>query len=344
MALALGRVGIGFELARPSFPDDKPYIERHFGTFSRDFLGWMKGRTGSSPRTRGAADPMQEARIELDDIVGLLHEYLITVYARRKQAGLDWDTPEQRWLRGMRSVTPRLLTPDEQARIDVIASIEVEVKAGREGIRWQNKFYQSPALQELRRTSGDHGARRKRMTPLTARVPLRNVGVMYVTVPGARPPCEIAVPCTKAAAHGRTRWQDEVVEALLLRKKKDPTSAADYEAGFEQLFKRSLDYMGVDLDGSGSKPEGAKAAATAARFAGVMVDGVSEHALSRVEQEAVRLDVFKEVEASAAKLAGPQVPKVRKGGAASTAQAPMTVDDIDLSDFLDEVEDDRDGD
>lgn len=118
MALALGRVGIGFELARPSFPDDKPYIERHFGTFSRDFLGWMKGRTGSSPRARGAADPMLEARIELDDIVGLLHEYLITVYARRKQAGLDWDTPEQRWLRGMRAVTPRLLTPDERAGTD----------------------------------------------------------------------------------------------------------------------------------------------------------------------------------------------------------------------------------
>lgn len=338
MAMALARVGIGFELARPSFPDDKPYVERHFGTFSQDFLGWLKGRTGSSPRKRGAADPMLEARIELDDFVALLHEYLITVYARRPQAGLDWDTPEQRWVRGLRSVTPRLLNPDERSRVDVLASMEIEVNAGREGIRWQNKFYQSAELQAIRRSSGDHGARRKRMTPLTARVPLRNVGMMYVSVPGAKPPREIAVPCTKAAAHGRTKWQDEVVEALLLRKKKDPTSSPDYEAGFEQLFQRSLDYMGVDLDGSGSKPGGAKAAATAARFAGVMIDGVSEHALSRVERDAIRLDLFKEVEASVAKAAGPQVPKVGKRSPTSTKQPEMTADEIDITDFLDDGE------
>lgn len=98
--------------------------------------------------------------------------------------------------------------------------------------------------------------------------------------------------------------------------------------------------MGVDLDGSGSEPGTAKAASTAARFAGVMVDGVSEHALSRVEQEANRLDIFKEVEAHVAKASGPQVPKVRKGGSATTAQAPMTVDEIDVSDLLDDGEDD----
>ncbi|MCJ2050529.1 hypothetical protein [Methylobacterium sp. J-070] len=339
MALALGRVGIGFEFARPSIADDKPYVERHFGTLSQDFLGWMKGRTGSSPRKRGAADPMLEASIHLDDIMALYHEYLITVYARRKQAGLDWDTPEERWLRGLKVVTPRLLNPDEQSRVDVLASVEVDVKAGREGIRWKNKFYQSPALQAIRKTSGDHGARKKQMTPLTARVPLRNVGMMFVSVPGAKPPREIAVPCTKATTHGRTMWQDEVIEALLLKKKKDPTSGPDYEEGFAQLFKRSLNYMGVDLDGSGAKPGSAKAAATAARFAGVMIDGVAEHALSRVEQEAVRLDIFKEVEASVAKAQASGVPKVGKRRSPTVKQPEMLVDDIDVSDFLDDGED-----
>lgn len=339
MAMALARVGIGFELARPSFPDDKPYIERFFGTFSRDFVGWMKGRTGSSPRKRGAADPMKEACLELDDLVALLHEYLITVYARRKQAGLDWETPEERWLRGRRDITPRLLSPEEQSRIDVLASIEVEVRAGREGIRWNNKFYQSPELQALRRTSGDHGARRTRMTPLTGRVPLRNVGVMYVSVPGAKPPREIAVPCTKAAAHGRTKWQDEVIEALLLKKKKDPTSSVDYGEGFAQLFKRSLNYMGVDLDGSGSKPGSAQSAATAARFAGALIDGPAEHALSRVEKDAIKLDLFKEVEASVGKVQASDNPQVRKGSASRAKQPEMTVDDIDITDLLDDEED-----
>ena len=125
----------------------------------------------------------------------------------------------------------------------------------------------------------------------------------------------------------------------LAKKKKDPTSGPDYEEGFAQLFKRSLNYMGVDLDGSGSKPGSAKAAATAARFAGVMIDGVAEHALSRVEQEAVRLDIFKEVEVSVAKAQASGVPKVGKRRSPTVKQPEMLVDDIDVSDFLDDGED-----
>lgn len=296
MAQALARVGIGFELARPQFPDDKPYIERHFGTLEADFVGWLKGRTGSNPRKRGGANPMKEACIELDDFVGLLHEYFITRYARRKQQGLDWETPEERWLRGQRHHSPKLLSPEEQGRVDVLASIEVKVNAGREGIRWENKFYQSPALQTIRRTSGDYGTRKRHMTPLVGRVSLRDVGTMYVAVPGAHPPREIAVPCTKPGTQGRTLWQDEIIEALLLKKKKDPTSSIDYGDGFVALFKRSLGYMGVDV-GAGSRPGPARNAVGAARFTGVLVDGVTEHPLARVERDAEALDIFQAMEA-----------------------------------------------
>ncbi len=343
MALALERVGIGFDLARPRIPDDKPYIERFFGTLESDFVNWLKGRTGSTPRKRGVADAMKEACIELDDFVALFHEYLITVYARRKQQALDWETPEERWLRGQREHSPIILDPDEQARVDVLASIEVEVNAGREGIRWNNKFYQSPELQAIRRASGDHGSRKRRMTPLVGRVSLRDVGTMYVSVPGAHPPREIAVPCTKPGTHGRTIWQDEVVEALLLRKKKDPASGVDYGEGFAALFKRSLGYMGIDL-GSGQTPVQARSAATAARFAGVLVDGVSEHPLARLERDADALDIFQRVEAAGAARAEPDRPAKATTGTATVGttdvfEDELLADEIDLDD-LEDGEDD----
>ncbi|GJD91863.1 hypothetical protein BHAOGJBA_5416 [Methylobacterium hispanicum] len=291
MARSLRRVGIGFELARPRFPDDKPYIERFFGTLENDFVSWLKGRTGSSPRDRGAANPAKEAAIELDDFVALLHEYFITVYARRPQRGLDWETPEQRWLRGLRNYKPRLLTPDEQARVDVLASIEVKVNAGREGIQWRNKHYQSPELQSIRRTSGNFGVRKNSMTPLIGRISLRDVGVIFVSVPNTDTPSEIAVPCTAAAAHGRTVWQDEVVQALLRQKKKNPQSKIDYEDGFSALFRRSIGCMGIKTD-KASKLGSSRGAVTAARFTGVMVDGVCKHALTRLVRDGTALDLF----------------------------------------------------
>jgi transposase InsO family protein len=338
MARSLRRVGIGFELARPRFPDDKPYIERFFGTLEKDFVSWLKGRTGSNPRDRGVANPAKEAAIELDDFVALLHEYFITVYARRPQRGLDWDTPEQRWLRGLQNYKPRLLTRDEQARVDVLASIEVKVNAGREGIQWRNKHYQSPELQSIRRTSGNFGTRKNSMTPLVGRISLRDVGVMFVSVPGAEPPSEIAVPCATPAAHGRTVWQDEVVQALLRQKKKNPQSKIDYEDGFSALFRRSIGYMGIET-GLASKSGSSRGAVTAARFTGAMVDGVSKHALTRVVRDGTALDLFDHLMAQNKDQA-----VVEEDISAIDANDDETLenhgdvpaDDIDMSDFLGE--------
>ncbi|NNM72087.1 hypothetical protein [Enterovirga aerilata] len=248
---------------------------------------------------------MKEACIELDDVVGLVHEYLITIYARRPQQGLDWETPEGRWLR-LAKKPPRQLNPDELARFDVIASIELEgLKARRDGIRWKNLFFDSPELQAIRRFAGAHGARKEQPTLVDARIGLRDVGVLYVTDP--RPEHkgrEIAVPCLKRAARGRTHWQHHVVNKLLNDARRSATDDAQYAEAVETLFKRSLGFMGVDLKDGRKPPRKARNAAAAMRFAGVLVDGPSVHANSRIERDLARMDLLAEIGGATAAATG----------------------------------------
>lgn len=292
MRAALARVGIGFEGARPGQPDDKPYIERFNGTLERDLIEWLKGATGANTRARGERNPVKEACLEVDDFVALLHEYLITVYARRPQKGLDWETPEQRWLRLAALRPPRPLRPVELNRHDVLASLELNLNATDDGIRWRNLFFQSSELQHIRRFSGDHGIKKKKPTPVQVRIPMRDIGIAYVTVPNSDPAEEIAVPCTNRHARGRTLWQHDVIQRLMRSRRRDATDASQYGAAFETLFKRSLNYMGVVLPDGVKVPLTAKGASTAARFAGVLVDGMSNHANSRVASEIAQFDVF----------------------------------------------------
>jgi transposase InsO family protein len=303
MQSALARIGVGFQMAIPGQPQTKPYVERHFGTIERDFVHWLKGSTGSNPKEKVGRNPVQEAIIPWDDFVKMFHRYLIECYARRKQPGLDWDTPEERWMRGATNAAhrPRPLTDYEEGRFDNIMSIEVPVKATDEGFVWNRLTFQSTDLQAIRRRSGDFGLRKKSPTKLIARIPLLDVGTAHVADPTAHQtgdpniPSEITVHCTNPHARKRTNWQHEVVCGYLLSKKKSPTSHADYRAGFVALFREALHKMGatpMDEEPKKSSLSGGDAP----RFASVFLGGVQEHALKRTEDEITRHDMFGEIE------------------------------------------------
>jgi putative transposase len=304
MAAALARIQIGFAHARRRQPDSKPYIERHFGTLERDFIEWLKGATGANPKEKGDKDPVKEAKIEADDFLMLLHQYFIECYARRPQENLGWRTPEQVWMAALEHPTcrPRPLTKTDLDRLDIIASVEDEVTATREGIKWKGLYYQSPELQKLRRTSGI-GYRGGNGVPFRARIPVKNIGVMYVApqlVNDQEEIAEIKVPCTNPTAHGLTLWQHKVVRAELEARKADPENWADYQAGYLRLFRSSLRAMGVKLPGEEPPRKARLTGGQAPRFAGVFLAGPEHHALHNVRQNIERFDVFGEIAAVAA--------------------------------------------
>lgn len=343
----LARIGVGFELSVPGIPNSKPYVERHFGTIERDFVHWLHGSMGASIAEKGDRRPQSEAKVDLDAFMELFHQYLIEVYARRKQEDLDWETPEERWVRGATSPThrPRPLTPYETSRWDVATTLELKLNATREGIRWKNLFFQSKELQKLRRVRGKHGARGLKPTPVTVRIPLRDIGKAYVAVPPNTPGFasdqpEIVVPATNVHAHGRTIWQHEAVCGWLRRQKTkmDATNHADYEIGFLNLFRNAMEYMGLDVDGNGGKVS--LSGGQAPRFLGVYMDGPDKPALAHAKGIIDRYDLLEEF-ASAGTTGAPAEAPFQQSQQAPENAVPEPADDEEdwgADDFDDEGE------
>jgi transposase InsO family protein len=301
MALALARVRIGFEMAVPHQPQTKPFVERFFGTVEQDFCSWLKGSTGSSPQKRGARKPLLEACITIDDFIMLFHLWLIEVYARRKQKDLDWDTPQERWLRGASSPShrPQPLTKEEAARWDLIPSLELTLNAGKDGIKWNNLVYQSPQLQAMRTRSGNMGKRKRGSTPVTVRIPLANVGRCIVADATSRfdgnehlPP-EFDVESTDNEAHGLSKFQWEALCKVRNAKKHAPTEHASHEVGFNHLLDEALKAMGMVPTDKKAPAKAVLSKGHYPRIAGVLARGAEEHALAVTEELIEKTGIFK---------------------------------------------------
>jgi len=319
MALALARVRIGFEMAVPHQPDTKPYVERFFGTLESDFVSWLKGSTGSSPQKRGARKPLLDACITIDDFIMLFHLWLIEVYARRKQEGMDWDTPEERWLRGASSDSsrPQPLTADEAKKWDLIPSLELKLTAGKDGILWNNLVYQSPQIQAMRARSGSMGKRKRTNTPVTVRIPLANVGRCVVIdhtsrFPGNEHlPEEFVVMSTDEEAHGLTKFQWEALSKLRLAKKHAPTEHPSHRVGFNHLLEEALKAMGAVPTGERPPAKAVLSNGYYPRIAGVLGRGAEEHALAVTDELIERTGIFRPASATEEVVPPPPVHAAR---------------------------------
>jgi transposase InsO family protein len=344
----LARIGVGFQLAIPGQPQSKPYVERHFGTIEQDFVHWLKGTTGSNVKEKAHRNPVQEAIIPWDDFSKLFHMYLIECYARRPQEDLDWESPEQRWMRGAssRAHRPRPLTKDEQQRWDIIMSPELELTATNEGIRWERLCYQSEELQEIRRHAGYHGDREEEPTPVTVRLPLLDISKMYVadpTSPDQREPGspnEIIVPCKNQHVKDRTVWQHQVVLGYLRRVKGNPENLQDYEDGFRHLFNTALETMGVTRPGE-PHAKGRLSGGQAPRFTGAFLGGADAHALKRPEEIMERYNLSGDAAPAEPEAAPPEpeAPAIQPAMDPSVDAPPTPAEQDWTSDPLDDPED-----
>jgi putative transposase len=322
MRRALARVGIGFEHAVPHCPDTKPYVERWFGTLESDFIDWLKGSTGSSPQHRGARRPKLDAILTIDDFIMLLHMWLIEVYARRKQAGMDFDTPEQRWVAGAtsRSHQPQPLTPEESERWDLIPCHEVDLTADSDGIRRNNLIYQSPHLQKMRGRSGYYGPRVNHPTPVRVRIPLLDQGRCIVADPTALDhgnehlPKEFEVKSTDKRAHGMNYFQWQAFNRFRLANKNAPTSHASHEEGFNHLYETAIHDLGM-VPTDQTPPKSIKLSnGVNPRLAGVLAYGAERHALAGTEELIEKMGMF---------APPPEPPDAREAESSAEAANPV---------------------
>jgi hypothetical protein len=100
------------------------------------------------------------------------------------------------------------------------------------------------------------------------------------------------VEATNKHAHGRSKWQHEVVCGFVRSKKKSPTDHASYEEGFRHLYAVAIQKMRVVAASDKPPSEADLTGAQAPRMAGVLAYGAEKHALAALEATADRLGMF----------------------------------------------------
>ncbi|MDQ6614270.1 MAG: Mu transposase C-terminal domain-containing protein [Actinomycetota bacterium] len=82
-----GRMGISIQPARPLTPTDKAPIERFFRTLREGLLAALPGYKGPDVYSRGA-DVESQAFFFIDELDGIIREWVASVYHRRPHEGL----------------------------------------------------------------------------------------------------------------------------------------------------------------------------------------------------------------------------------------------------------------
>ncbi|EKU54978.1 transposase [Acinetobacter baumannii] len=102
-------LGITIQPAQNRNPNNKPYIERFFGTLAGSLIHKIKGTTFSNPQTRGDYDSQKNASITLENLRSYIDDWIHDVY--HKSMNSDFGSiPQTAWSNAIKLAPPRLIS------------------------------------------------------------------------------------------------------------------------------------------------------------------------------------------------------------------------------------------
>jgi putative transposase len=167
---ALETLGIQHWRCPPGSPDKKPFIERLFGTFTRERAELLDGYAGHNVAEAQALRAREKKRtgralilpsLDAGELQAILDAWLDGVYHQREHSGIR-ATPLARWTS---SPGASAKAPSEDVLKIALSKLIGPAKVGKRGIQWKKGRYWSPALPAwmgrmvlLRRDEDDLGA------------------------------------------------------------------------------------------------------------------------------------------------------------------------------------------
>jgi putative transposase len=131
----------------------RPYIERFFGSVHTRVVSLFTGRTFEDVKAKGDYDAVGNASIVVAETAQMLVRHVVDDYHNTPHPGLDGETPAREWRRRV-DVYGTVPLPDPHTIRNAVGE-ERHCGTGPRGVRCNNLYYQSPALQEFRRKVGD---------------------------------------------------------------------------------------------------------------------------------------------------------------------------------------------
>ncbi|MGF1711464.1 DDE-type integrase/transposase/recombinase [Vibrio kagoshimensis] len=136
-------------------PDNKPHVERNYGTINTSLLDDLPGKAFSHYLQREGYDSVSEATLTLDEIKEIYLIWLVDIYHRKpNQRGTNG--PNVAWRQGCQDWEPEefLGSKDE---LDFKFAIEAHKQLTKAGITvYKELTYSSVRLAEYRGKKGDH--------------------------------------------------------------------------------------------------------------------------------------------------------------------------------------------
>jgi putative transposase len=188
-------------------PKRKPYfkgsIERFLKTLNYKFAHAIPGSSFARWFERGDYDPLKHAVVCLDDLIELVHRWIVDVYSQSHHRGIN-AIPHHRW-RESEAQHPVRLVADPQ-RLDISLGRTVTRTISHRGIELHGggMFYNSELLGDIRRM-------RKGIKQVEVRYFVEDIGHIFVIDPGTQE--ALFIPATdQEYAKGLSLQQHELIK------------------------------------------------------------------------------------------------------------------------------------
>ncbi|HEX7820651.1 MAG TPA: DDE-type integrase/transposase/recombinase [Sphingobium sp.] len=148
---ALDLLGIKLDVCLPGHPEDKPHVERLFGTFNRERASLLPGFIGHSvsqaqklrARARKTTGrPVIQAAIDSVQLQAILDAWVDGEYHQRTHSSLRM-TPMEKW---HLSPVPARAAPGESLLKVALSAYVGTALVGKRGVRWKNGVYWAETL------------------------------------------------------------------------------------------------------------------------------------------------------------------------------------------------------
>lgn len=216
-------------------PRLKGGIERYLGTLNRTLLQEQRGTTFSNIVERDDYDPKKNAVITFEELLELVHRWVIDVYMRRKHSGIN-DVPIRLWTEKIQKYRPAQVENASQI-IPLFGRVETRTLR-RDGIRFRNLFYQTPELMALlknakflKKATNEHGRVEVRF-----RYDPSNMEAIQVYLPHTREHIRVTVEKrSRAYARGLSLWAHKAILAIAKERIEGDIDIADLEESKARL-------------------------------------------------------------------------------------------------------------
>lgn len=140
-------LGIAHEFGPVSNPENRPYIERFFGTLARNLTPHLIGRSFASIQEKGNRNPADRAALTDDDLTRIMVIYIVDYYHHAPHSGLGGQTPYNAWV----EKTKTFGTPPPLGAVQITAALGTEFskKLSKKGVALYKNHYSCEALREL---------------------------------------------------------------------------------------------------------------------------------------------------------------------------------------------------